>query len=75
MSNPIVREGALRSKEQVLSAFKSLCVEDYSFMSSIDRATAGLAPTKYRFDRIAHLLQNSIGQDVSPPLIKESKRA
>lgn len=70
-----VRNACLEHKEEVLSAFKSLCVEDYNFMSSIERGTANLSPTRYRFNRIADILSSSTGKIFNPPTIVETKRA
>lgn len=74
LSDHSIRSDALDHKVEVLSAFKTLCLEDYSFMTSIERGTANISPTRYRFQKIAELLTGAIGKDIQSPIIAAHRR-
>lgn len=49
LSNKEIREASLENKEKVLDAFKSLCIENEDFRSSIEKTTKSLGSTSNRF--------------------------
>lgn len=69
LSQRDIREDAIQRKETVLEEFKSLFDNDYDFKASVERGTANILPTRYRFNKIAEILSASLGREIVAPLV------
>ncbi|MGI4822162.1 MAG: DUF262 domain-containing protein [Janthinobacterium lividum] len=64
-----IRDAALEKKENVVSAFKDLCVSDSDFMRAIEATTKSTNNTYYRYAAWGNLLAGILGIEIRVPEI------
>jgi hypothetical protein len=71
LSDPKIRKASLSSADAVLGGFKSLCLNDNSFIRSVETTTKSKNATSTRFNRWASSLSTSLQLKIKPPALHE----
>lgn len=72
-SDKQIRDAALTKAHEIEEHFKSLCVDDHAFLSSIEKTTKSLDATCIRFSTWAMTLNNILGTSLHVPTIVNNR--
>lgn len=72
-SKPHIREASLTKKEEIISEFKTLCVNDKDFMTSFEHTTKSIQNTAKRLNTWGEAIAKIINQKISVPVLEGSR--